>query len=264
MLVLRPAVILVLVGATAALCGCSPAVAANCLAVRDPAATDCVTISGENWRFVEGEPEPDYADYCAAACVDFDADLAIADRNDLRTVPLLRKMRFIKSLRINVDTLSDVSGLELVEAGMIELWALSSTTNFTSFRGLSETSTADLRVKDALGVTSLDSLPPRGLPSLSLSRTNLVDVDVTPFTELSSLRLELNDGLQSVRLGSGRMDVVSLSSNWNVSRLEWGSGLVVEGATFFENSKLSSCLIQDFIADVKADGGYVMHNGPCP
>ncbi|MGV3619859.1 MAG: hypothetical protein ACO1OB_03525 [Archangium sp.] len=206
---------------------------------------------------------------CSATCIDFAGDFAVYKPSDLRTVPLLQKLRVVDSLRISIDDLRDLSGLELVQVN--RLWLTGNhiypTNTFTSFQGLTESSASDLIIEDAPGLTSLDSLPARGVKALLASKVDVVNVDVSLMTDLTALRLRSNDALQSVRLGAHRMEVVALQSNRNVTTLEWGEGLTVDKSSFSENRSLSSCRIQEFIDDVQPDGGnrgFVMWNGPCP
>lgn len=269
MSILRQALKTVFFATAATLCGCSPPVPADCLAVRDPVATDCVAIDGQNWRFVEGEPEPEYAEFCSATCIDFGGEMAIAGRDDLRAIPLLRKMRFIELLSIGHDKLTDLSGLELTELNRLSLSrsGATSSSTFTSLRGLGERAPSSVVVMDASGLTSLDALPARGLTAFQATNVGLTDVDFTGFNDLRLLNISGAESLTSVRLPSGPMQGVGFSRNGSLSRLDWAQGLALESASFVQNRSLSSCRIQEFIDSVIPEGrnpGFVTSNGPCP
>lgn len=225
-----------------------------------------MVIDGGSWRFVEGEPEPDYQSYCAADCIDFEGRLAV-DRADLRQVPLLGKMRRIRDLYLGIDQLKDLQGLELADMDQLTMTGSGVETGLRSLNGLTDRELSSLSITGAPALTTLSNVDLFRIGALSLSTTGLTTLNLGG-TDTQELAVGQNDQLTSIRLPNSNMKMIQLTSNPELSALSWDAGLRLSSVLVIQNPRLSTCLIDQLAAETKPDGGQqfknIIGNGPCP
>ncbi|MDP1830248.1 MAG: hypothetical protein Q8L48_43690 [Archangium sp.] len=228
----------------------------------------CDSYDGGQLRFVVGEPLSDVSAYCASQCVDVFAPLAISGYEDLRKVPFLPKVRLVNGLRINLDGLRDLRGLEKVDVVReLSLSGLNGDTLSKTLEGLADQEMDAFVLEQVTGLTSLEGASLHRVESLMVSRSSVQNVDLSG-VQATFLSILSNNDLQSLAISSGAMHQVWIRVNPLLSELSWGPGLTVRKNLLVEsNSALSSCLVQQFAE--QTDAGvprteFIRNNGPCP
>lgn len=262
---MRPVRSVLVAFVTAALAACG---SEECSLPRQGDEQTCDSYDGGQLRFVVGEPLSDVSAFCASQCVDVFAPIAISGYENLRDVPLLAKVRQVHGLWINLDTLTDLRGLEKVDVVRdLTLFGQNGDTTPRTLRGLADEEMWSLAIEEVTGLGSLEGSSVKRVDSLVISRSSLKTVDLSG-VEASSLNVASNNELRSLTIAPGAMQHVVLSVNPLLSELSWSSGLSVRKQLWFEsNSSLSTCLIRQF-AD-ETDAGvprmeFIRNNGPCP
>ncbi len=266
---IRPALIIVVLSA------CEPIVDDSCRTPRDPAATDCIVHDGASWAFNPNQPLPAIDEFCAASCVDVDTAVHISGYDDLSKVPLLPKFRRIQVLSINIDTLTDLSGMESVDiVGALKLMGSAAVTGespakeFTSLKGLTDEHIPKLIISRTDTRTNIADSSLQKIDHLDLDQTGLETIDVSRLN-LVSMSVYLNSAITHIRLGAGQMEAINLTGNASLRQLEWPADLIISKRIHIDaNEALSTCLINDFVSSTDAGTRRieetVSRNAPCP
>ncbi|MDP3155622.1 MAG: hypothetical protein Q8N23_23320 [Archangium sp.] len=238
----------------------------QCLAARDIAANDsCVVLSG-NWAFFQNEQPPDYLPHCSASCIDVDGGVTISGFRSLEEVPLLRKMRQVRALSLDVHVLANLSGLEAMEMERLILGGTGEGDAFQSMTGLNVRQLQSLSVHQVSSSNFLSGAALERVAAASFSATGLESLDLGGL-EIDQLKVESNERLSRLVVPGSAMRSVSINYNSLLSELGWDAGTSVQTIQIFENKSLSSCTVEAFALATKADGGrapWVFANGPCP
>ncbi len=265
---IRPALIITILSA------CTPAVDDSCRTPRALEAIDCAVYDGGQWTFDPSRPLPELDAFCAAACVDIDAPVQISGYEDLTDVPLLPKIREIRFLSINVDTLENLRGMETVDIvgslqleGTVALYGEAPRKNFTSMSGLTDEYIPGLTFRRTNTRVNLAASSLKRVDFVTLEEAGLVSLDLSVINP-TSVNVAASHSLTSIRFGDGPMQYVSLSGNESLQQLEWPDSLIVTKRIDIDaNKMLSTCLINDFLSSTDAGPRRVeaIHwNGPCP
>lgn len=250
------------VSAGLAACGGSD----ECTVPRTGNEETCDSYNGTQLRFIVGEPPPDVSAYCASACVDVESFLAIAGYDDLRRVPFLAKVRRIGNLGINVDGLKNLKGLERVD--IVHELSLSGLTGETLPKTLDGLADEEMESFWLDAVTGLESLigAPKKVDSFAVTRSSLQTLDLRAVAS-ANVSIEGNDRLQSIALGSGPLNQLTVRANPALRELTWDPGLTIRRSVRIDaNTSLSSCRVQELVDQTKigARSDFVLNNGPCP
>jgi hypothetical protein len=228
----------------------------------------CDSYDGGQWTFVAGEPFPDLSAYCASKCVDVFAPVAIGGYDDLRRVPLLSKLRVIQRLRVNMDGLKDLRGLEAVDVtGHLTLFGQNGDGSPKTLDGLSDEEMEGFSVEQVSGLATLESASVKRVDSLSVMGSSVQHLDLTGI-QASYVSVLATDELRSLSFAAGEMKQVIIRGNGQLSELSWTPGTTVRNQLVVEfNDALSSCLVQQFVE--QTDAGvrrteFIRNNGPCP
>jgi hypothetical protein len=217
---------------------------------------------------VVGDPLPDLSAYCASQCVDVFAPVAIAGYDDLRKVPLLPKVRLVRSLRVNLDGLKDLRGLENVDVvGNLTLFGQNGDTSPKTLEGLTDEQMGALSLEQVSGLVSLEGSRVKRLEVFAADRSSLRTADLSG-VEVAFMNVGGNESLRSLTLPSGAMTQLWIQYNPVLSELTWSPGLTVRKNLLVDtNRALSSCVVQQLVE--QTDGGvprteFIRNNGPCP
>jgi hypothetical protein len=228
----------------------------------------CDSYDGGQWSFVVGDPLPDLSAYCASQCVDVFAPVAIGGYDDLRKVPLLPKMRLVQRIRVGMDGLKDLKGLEKVDVvGHLTLFGQNGDNSPRTLEGLSDGQMEGFSIEEVSGLASLEGASLKRVDSLSVAGSSVQRLDLSG-VQASYVNVFANYDLRSVALSSGESKQVIIRANDVLTELSWGSGFTVRNQIVVEsNGSLSSCLVQQFVE--QTDAGvrrteFISNNGPCP
>lgn len=256
---------LVATAVTLAATGCA-SVPNECFDRRPAGAPSCASVDGGYFRFVPGEPEPDYRDLCSATCIDFNGQIDVSGR-ELTEVPLLGKIRRIQGLGIDVANLTNLAGLEEIESiDELGLFSATASETLTSLKGLKARQIGTLTLKRALGLTGLGDAELGHIGLLSSESSGLQRLDLSA-VEVDTLIVTSNARLASLSLGGRTMTGVELRGNTALVDLSWAPGIgISKYFTFSGNSSLSSCTIQRLQTEAAGPQvrPLVQGNGPCP
>jgi hypothetical protein len=248
-----------------ALAGCG---GEDCSLPRRGDELSCDSYDGGQWSFVAGEPLPDLSAYCASQCVDVFAPVAIAGFDDLRKVPLLAKVRQVHRLRINLDGLENLKGLEKVDVvGQLTLFGQNGDNSPKSLEGISDEEMEGFSIEEVSGLASFDGASLKRVVSLAVLKSSVQHLDVSG-VQASFVSVNSNGDLRSLALASGEMKQLFIRINPLLTELSWNPGLTVRSHLRVEsNSALSSCLVQQLAE--QTDAGvprmeFFRDNGPCP
>lgn len=221
------------------------------------------------WDLHSNQPIQDLNSLCKASCIDVvSGHVSVGGYSDLREAPLLAKLRIVHNLAIDVEGLADLRGLEGIDInGELSLSTHGQDlTTFHSLEGLTDGDLEAVSIKQVLGLTEFDgarfsrlgyfSAEDSGLRRISLSSLKPEYVFLTGMSELTELSL-----------GGGTMDQFGLFASTSLASFSWQPGLSLRSYSINNNSALSSCLVQDFIAATYAGNGRLAiasNNGPCP
>jgi hypothetical protein len=248
-----------------ALAGCGEA---ECSLPRRGDEQACDSYDGGQWSFVAGEPLPDLSAYCASPCVDVFAPVAIAGYDDLRKVPILPKVRLVNSLRIGLDVLRDLRGLEKVDVvRQLTLSGLNGDTSPKTLEGLSDEEMEGFSIEEVSGLASFDGASLRRVVSLAVLKSSVQHLDLSG-VQATFVSVTSNEDLRSLALASGEMKQLFIRINPLLTELSWNPGLTVRSHLRVESNRaLSSCLVQQLAE--QTDAGvprmeFFRDNGPCP
>jgi hypothetical protein len=137
-------------------------------------------------------------------------------------------------------------------------------TTFKSFEGLSDRELGGVELQRLYGISDFDSERFDQLGRFYAESVGLQRLDLSRF-DVGSVSLSATD-IASLSLGSGTLNVISLQANHRLTGLTWLPSLRVRSFDLQDNTSLSTCLIQDFVAQTRISGGIVLldNNGPCP
>lgn len=257
------------VGASA----CAPASPPSCFTARPETIATCTAVTEDTLSFVSGEPADEFEKYCESDCLDVNGAVVISGYARLADVPLLAKMRHVFALRIYVDTLSNLEGLESIES-VVSLGLRGSARRggeqpaavFSSLRGLRTSSLTSLSFMDTFAVFSGSEL--REVEMIDLENVAGPEVDVSEINP-TALSLSRSPEVARLRLGAGPMTEVTIERNAGLKSFEWPPALRVSKAVWIEtNPELSSCRVLDFANDTRGSrpigNDTLRGNGPCP
>ncbi len=249
----------------AALAGCGDE---ECSLPRSGDEQTCDSYDGGQWSFVAGEALPDFSAYCASPCVDVFAPIAIAGYADLRKVPLLPKVRLVNGLRITLDGLRDLRGLEKVDVVReLSLSGLNGDSSPKTLQGLADEEMEALVMEQVTGLASFEGTSFKRVDQVVVSRSSVQNLDLSG-TQVTALNVLSNRDLRSLAISSGSMQQVWIRVNPLLSELSWSPGLTVRNSLSVDaNGALSSCLVQQLVE--QTDAGvprmeFIRNNGPCP
>ncbi|MGV3625151.1 MAG: hypothetical protein ACO1OB_30305 [Archangium sp.] len=257
----------VVVGAAA--CG-EPA---NCFEARKRDAISCDTIDADTLVFEASNPRTDIADYCQSECLDFGGVVVIGGYETLSDVPLLAKLRSAFALVIQVDTLTDLTGLEAVESvsllslrGSARITEEEPAARFSSLRGFGPKTLDQLVMSDMYGALTGSQL--ERVNSIGFRNVAMTEAD---FSELNPTSVTVNSFSEvgTIRFGASPMTEVLIENNPALLALEWDPLLrVSKSVRIVGNGSLSNCRAVEFGAQTNGgrDAGLdkIADNGPCP
>jgi hypothetical protein len=228
----------------------------------------CDSYDGGQLRFVVGEPLSDVSAFCASPCVDVYAPIAISGYEDLRTVPLLPKVRLVHKLGINIDTLRDLRGLEKVDVVReLSLSGQNGDTSRKTLEGLADEEMDAFSLEQVSGLANLEGSPVKRLNVFGAVSSSIQNIDLGG-VQVTDVNVDGNDSLSSLRIPSAMMTQLRVRANTKLSELNWGPGLTVSRTLeVYANDALSSCLVQQLVE--QTDAGvprweFISSNGPCP
>lgn len=244
----------------------------SCLEPRASDATQCTSLRDEAIELDRQRPLGELEAHCEASCIDAWI-VTVKGYASLADVPLLGKLRRVDVLKIDVDPITDLRGLENIESlqqlsleGTELFYGRQPPAKFSSLQGLKLREINTLRFKDTFAALTGSELQQIG--RLGLSNVADMELDVGPLNP-RALELDGADRLATVRLGSGPMTDVVVDANPALAALEWDAALRVTGSvSITRNRAFSNCLAIEFAnatrgsRDAGADNFY--GNGPCP
>lgn len=255
----------------AALLSCSPQAPAECFSPRPMGIDTCDVIEGTVLALDTRDEHLDIDAYCSSQCLDVNGVVIVRGYKSLKDAPLLAKIRNVVVLKLYVDTLTDLQGLEALKVERLSLVGEARQldrepeANFTSLRGLEQDSLDSLSITNTNDVLSGSML--RHVGELSLGDVPVSSVDASALTT-SSLIVADCPKVTSIRLGAEPMTVVEISRNPSLTSIKWDPALkVTESVGITHNDSLSNCQALAFATETRSGRRTferVSNNGPCP
>ncbi|MFT3713545.1 MAG: hypothetical protein QM817_38300 [Archangium sp.] len=247
------------------LCACGTS-GDPCFTPRTGAETECAVYdSPEHWQLHSNVPVKDLDRFCKASCIDVPTNVSIYGYSDLREVPLLAKIRTVDSLSISVGGMTDLRGLEQVDiVDELRLEGSSDLMSFTSLTGMTDHELRSLELKSVYGLKSLDGAQLERLARFSAEGVGLQRLDLSAF-DMSDVYIR-SAQINELALGTGTKLGITLETAGPLSTFTWRRPFTASFFGISHNENLSTCFINDFVAETKTQGATVLvnDNGPCP
>lgn len=264
---MRPLRSALIAAALSLLWGCGPE--DECFKARSGDEAECTVFEGTaEWTLSPDQPIADLERMCAASCIDVPrAPILVAGYSDLREAPLLAKFRNIQRLRIDVARLVDLRGLERVN--VIEFLDFqhvgAQRASFRSLDGLGDREVMSISFRGWTGLDSFDGSRFDELLDFSTDNAALRVIDLST-QAMRSISVVGEQELTSLQVGTGTMKGLSIMAT-SLTEFSWKPGLKIQSIYVAQNESLSSCLVDDFVADTRASpvsSVVAANNGPCP